>query len=495
MNFDVIELHEMDICKDAAHMLGYELCKRYTALPIKREDNILFVAMASVHQSYLCDIFDATGCYVVPWLAKEAEIHYFVNAIFSDEHVQTVASQFLVDERLRHVKFTDENLLKEIQNAPAVKLLDSLIDTGIAKRASDIHIEPFGNVLRARYRIDGKLITFTEVDVKLLPNIISRLKIMGNMDIAETRFPQDGHFTYTEQFDRQIEFRVSTLPTASGEKAAIRLLYGSTSRMHKNELGFFQEDLTVLDELFGQPHGAIFMTGPTGSGKSTTLNCFLESLNSAEKNIITVEQPVEHPIMGVNHLNIEKSAGLSFGNALKHILRQDPDIIMIGEMRDEETAHIAIQAAITGHVVLSTLHTNDAAGVIERLLDMGIPAYLVASSVCGVISQRLVRKICDDCIVNTYLTDAQATALSLDARTEVFYGTGCAKCNDTGYKGRFAVYEYFILNDALRHEISHDPNEFAIRQRAKKLLKQNAIKNLLMGRTTAEEVLTVIAHE
>jgi type IV pilus assembly protein PilB len=272
----------------------------------------------------------------------------------------------------------------------------------------------------------------------------------------------------------------------------IRLLYDQGTRLKKSELGFFSDDLERIENLFSRPFGAIFMTGPTGSGKSTTLNCFLEGLNSETLNIVTVEDPVENPITGVSHVNVERGAGLNFAGALRHILRQDPDIIMIGEIRDEETARIAIQAAITGHVVLSTLHTNDAAGVIERLADMGIEPYLSAAALNGVISQRLVRRICKECTAPAALTPRQARILNLPLSTPVSEGTGCSFCNHTGFRSRFAVYEYILMDEKKRRRMTTNPAKFAASLRKKTLLRENALRSLLAGHTTAEEVIRAL---
>jgi type IV pilus assembly protein PilB len=398
----------------------------------------------------------------------------------------------LKEERQTDSQFSDE-LLADVSSAPAVRLIDSLIETAVLKRASDIHIEPLGSKLRARFRVDGRLVTYNTVDISLHANVISRLKIMGGMDISEKRMPQDGAFS-TSVDGQKIDFRLSTLPTTDGEKAVIRLLYDQKTRLKKTELGFFEDDLEKLTSLFTRPFGAIFMTGPTGSGKSTTLNCFLEELNDESKNIIAVEDPVENPITGVSHVNADPHA-LTFAGALRHILRQDPDIIMVGEIRDEETARISISAAITGHVVLSTLHTNDAAGVIERFSDMGIEPYFVAAALNGVVSQRLVRRVCAECATQTTLSEHAAAILKLPPNTPVWHGTGCAHCNFTGYHSRFAIYEYIIMNEDSRRQMIASPADFAAKIRKRDNLRQNAVRALKMGYTTAEEIIRVLNRD
>jgi len=490
-----IRLAEHDLDEQAVRLLGHEHCKQYIALPIRREDEHLFVAVNDPDNiEKIVGIADITGCYIVPMLADNEDIRFHIDKIFRDEALDSIASQFLVDRRLKD-RFDSPELLAEISSAPAVRLIDSLIETGVLSRASDIHIEPYGHDLRIRYRIDGQLVTYNQVSISLLPNVVSRLKIMGGMDIAEKRLPQDGHFTIETGETGKVDFRLSTLPTIFGEKIVIRLLFGQTSRLKKDELGFYSEDLEKLTELFNQPYGAIFMTGPTGSGKSTTLNSFLAELNLDTRNIVTVEDPIENPILGVNHVNVERQGGLNFAGALRHILRQDPDIIMIGEIRDEETARIAMQAAITGHVVLSTLHTNDAAGVIERLTDMGIEPYLVVAALNGIISQRLVRRICRDCAAPASLTPTQAHLLNLPPGTPVFAGRGCPHCNNTGYRSRLAVYEYIIIDEVTRRRIITHPAKYAADQRRKQGLRESATRALLNGHTTAEEVITALSRD
>jgi type IV pilus assembly protein PilB len=488
-----VRLAEETIDETAARLLGYEYALKFLALPVGIEQGHVRIAMTEpTNAKLLAHLVDITGMFVVPLLADEDDLRFYINKIFGVEQMDSIASKFLIDQKNRNDKYEiSDELLAEISAAPVVRFIDSLIEAGALNRASDIHIEPFGRHLRARYRVDGVLSTYSKVDFSLLPNVISRLKIMGGMDIAEKRLPQDGSFSMTVKGGEKIDFRLSTLPITLGEKAVIRLLYGQKFRLKKNELGFYKEDLLRLTELFTRPYGAIFMTGPTGSGKSTTLNCFLEEINSEEKNIVTVEDPVENPILGVSHVNVEKHT-LNFAGALRHILRQDPDVIMIGEIRDEETARIAVQAAITGHVVLSTLHTNDAAGVIERLSDMGIEPYLTAAALNGVISQRLVRRVCRECSFEARLTPRQATLLNLPESTSVREGRGCPHCNHTGFHSRFAVYEYFLINENMRREISQRPNEFAAKIRRRNALRENAVRALLAGNTTAEEVIRAL---
>ena len=492
MNTEVLDIST--ISTEAAKLLGYEYSTKHQVLAIRRENNRLWVAIASQDNTAatIADLSDITGMFIVPVFAHAEDIRLHINLVLAHDAMDTMASEFLTDAGPNiSVDTQNPEALEEISLAPAVRFIDSLIESGILNRASDIHIEPLGKELRSRLRIDGHLITYSSVCISLLPNVVSRLKIMGGMDISEKRRPQDGRFTMSFGGEK-IEFRLSTLPTAFGEKAVIRLLYGSAGFIQKTELGFFEDDLAQLTELFHKPYGAICITGPTGSGKSTTLNSFMAELNDGRTNIVTVEDPVENPIPGINHVNVERAAGFSFADALRHILRQDPDIIMIGEIRDEETARIAIQAATTGHLVLCTLHTNDAAGVIERLLDMGIEPYLSASALNGVISQRLVRKICTSCIAPATLTPQQARLLGLPESTAVFEGKGCGNCSNIGYKGRFTIYEYIIMDEDMRREMSTRPYPFAAELRKSSTFKANAVRHLLAGNTTADEIIRAL---
>jgi type IV pilus assembly protein PilB len=358
--------------------------------------------------------------------------------------------------------------------------------------ASDIHIEPTENNIRVRLRIDGHLSEFQSVDISLLPNLISRLKIMGNMDVSDRRLPQDGHFNQAVN-SKLIDFRLSTMPTIFGEKAAIRLIYKEKSQLSKEDLGFFPHDLEKITRLFQNPYGAILLTGPTGCGKSTTLASFMQELNKEDVNIVTIEDPVEHILTGANQININPKAGLNFANALRSILRQDPDILMVGEIRDEETAQLAIQAALTGHLVLSTLHTYSAVSAITRLLDMRVPDYLAASAIKGIISQRLVRRVCEHCKTTVKISPTHARLLDLPENTEISEGKGCSHCGGTGLRGRFAVYEYFTITDELSQLIDRRRGIGIIKKYLEEhdfhSMRDNAIKNVLQGNTTPAEII------
>ena len=484
----------------AVDLLDHAEAVQRTVLPLERRGNRLWLAMTDPFNYQLInDLYDMTGLFIEPVLVQESDIRFYLNQMYSSAHIKTLTSQFLVEENIRkNLPQLDAGLREQLQSAPTVRLVDSLIESAVLNKASDIHIEPYEHILRARFRIDGQLTNHTIVDGSLLPNVISRLKIMAGMNIAEKRLPQDGSFNLSSHGE-SIDFRLSTLPTLYGEKAVIRLLYGTNERLGIDQLGFFPEDLTALQRLFRSPYGVVIITGPTGSGKTTTLTSFLAELNAIGVNIVTVEDPVENPIEGVNHTAVDPKAGLDFPRALRHILRQDPDIIMIGEIRDRETAAITAQAAITGHLVLSTLHTNDAAGVFPRLIDMGVEPFMAAASLNGVIAQRLVRRLCSDCASPGAIKSEEARLFNLPMGTTTYSPMGCNQCKQTGYNGRFAIYEYISIDENKRRDMaacSYNLNQAeAILRTGSRSMIENGIKNVIMGRTSIAEVIRVVFRE
>ena len=490
LNGKVPSLSDVDI--QYAKMLGYDYATKYNALPLKWENGRMWVAVPPhISSSALSDLADITGMFIVPVFVSAEDIKRYINQLLAPDAIGKVASQFVVDSQLhKSGGIHSPEVLAEISAAPAVRLIDSIIEMGILHRASDIHMEPCDGMLRTRCRIDGHLTTYSYVDISLLSSVISRLKIMGGMDISERRRPQDGRFTLTVSGE-PIQFRLSIMPTAFGEKAAIRLLYGTMGYIPTKALGFFPQDLADIANMFQAPSGAIFITGPTGSGKSTTLNSFMREMDWQRLNIVTIEDPVENPIPGVNHISVDLGAGFSFPQALRYILRQDPDVIMVGEVRDKETAHMAIQASITGHLVLSTLHTNDGAGVIERLLDMGVEPYMLSAAVSGVISQRLVRKMCDQCKVAVTPTAEASHLLGIPQDATIYEGTGCDTCGHSGYKGRLAVYESIIFNGQMKQEMATNPYAFAETLRSQSTFLSNAKAHLMAGHTTVQEILAL----
>lgn len=381
-----------------------------------------------------------------------------------------------------------------IDDAPVVKLVNTILGQAVESGASDVHVEPFENETRVRYRIDGVLFDMLTFPKHLHPPVSSRIKIMSGMDIAEKRHPQDGRILLRAE-GRRIDIRVSSLPAIYGEKLVMRLLDQATAMVGLEKLGLDPEEKVALDKIIKLPYGIILVTGPTGSGKSTTLYSILQTLNSYDVNITTVEDPVEYTIAGVNQVQINEKAGLTFDTVLRSILRQDPDIILVGEMRDTETAQLAVRAALTGHLVLSTLHTNDAPSSIIRMVDMGIPPFLVSSSVVAVMAQRLVRKLCPRCKMPYELPQDVAESLGLDGFTTVYKPVGCEECRGTGYRGRTAIFEIMPMTEEIRRAVmtgatSDDLRAMAISQ-GMRTLRVSGAKKVKDGITSADEVLSV----
>ena len=388
----------------------------------------------------------------------------------------------------------DDVVENDVVNNPSVRLVDSIIKEAVPYRASDIHIEPFEKVVKVRYRIDGDLQERAEFPINSYSAICARIKIMAGLDIAERRIPQDGRINMIVG-GKEFDFRVSSLPTVFGEKFVIRVLDKTSFRFTREDLGFTPEENVVIDKMLAKPHGIILLTGPTGCGKSTTLYSFLKEINSSAVNIITVEDPVEYVMMGVNQTQVNNKANMTFSAALRSILRQDPDIIMVGEMRDEETAEIAVRAAITGHLVFSTLHTNDATGAITRLEDMGIADYLVSDALVGVIAQRLVKRLCPECKKRGKTNAKEMEILGIDEPISIFRPHGCQFCDNTGYKGRIAVHEIMYMNENMRNAVLREKNLEVLRELAKEngmVTLWSSCKSLVeKGVTSIQELMTL----
>lgn len=495
-----VELDKYDIEKEIVLLISEAIAKKYCLIPIKQEENVLTVAMNDPLNVFaIDDIKISTGLDVKPVIATTADINKAIDKYFSSSSAKKAAQQ-VVEEVDSFVKRgtddeTDKRIAAEVNNSPAVKLVNTIFEQAAKGRASDIHIEPFENHIRVRYRIDGELIEVMKADIKTLSALVTRIKIMGGMNIAEKRIPQDGRITYSFE-NKSFDLRVSVLPTVFGEKTCIRLIEKKSSILNKAQLGLQHDDLKKFESLLMNPHGIILVTGPTGSGKSTTLYTALRELNTVDVNIVTVEDPVENIVDGINQVHINVKAGLTFASALRSILRQDPDIVMIGEIRDGETAEIAVKAAITGHLVLSTLHTNDAPSTINRLIDMGVEPFMVSSSVVGVIAQRLVRRICTKCKEEYIPNDEELAFLgTTDSKIKLHRGKGCAECNNTGYKGRIGVHEILVMNKEIREVISKKSANDALRDicinNGMKTLKECGIELILQGITTVDEILSV----
>lgn len=488
-------LHDMTISREIAATIPGSLAERYSVIPIKIENKKITLAMVDPTNFFaLDDVRLASGMEVEPVIAAEQEILRAIQQSYGVSEVMEKAVSKLN-------KLEDATASTEVQaaeDAPIISIVNSLISQAVKERASDIHIEPQERDVRVRYRVDGVLREVATFPRYTHAAIISRVKIVSEMDIAEKRLPQDGRIKVREA-GREIDIRVSTLPTILGEKVVLRILDKKAVILDINQLGFSLDNLKRYKQLYAQSYGMILVTGPTGSGKTTTLYSTLTNISVPGKNIITVEDPVEYRLEGVNQVQVNHKAGLTFANGLRSILRQDPNIIMVGEIRDMETADIAIRAALTGHLVLSTLHTNDAPGAVTRLVDMGIEPFLAASSVLGVVAQRLVRIICPDCKqkYNPPAESPERLFLGLTPTEEItlYRGTGCSQCNHTGYRGRMAIQEVMIVSSKVREAINKRASSDEIARVAidegMMTMRQDGIQKALQGLTTVEEVMRV----
>ncbi|HHW56719.1 MAG TPA: type II secretion system ATPase GspE [Clostridia bacterium] len=496
-----VDLQKYYIDPEVAKLIPESVAKRYTIIPIKKDEDGILVAMADPLNIFaLDDVRIITKQNVKPLIASESSILKAIDRIYGREQAEKAVQDFKREFQSEVQQEIPNEILEEVQNAPAVRFVNSIIEQAIKNRASDIHIEPTEKDLRIRFRIDGQLTEAMRTIKSTHAPVVTRVKIMANMNIAERRLPQDGRFDFTSG-GKNIDVRVSSLPTVFGEKLVLRLLDKENFIMTKDQLGFEEEDLVLFDKLIKRPNGIVLLTGPTGSGKTTTLYAMLKELNKPNVNIITVEDPVEYSLEGINQVQVNEKAGLTFAAALRSILRQDPDIIMIGEIRDTETAEIAIRSAITGHLVLSTLHTNDAAGAVTRLIDMGIEPYLVASSVVGVIAQRLARKICDNCKISYKASkeEKEILGISEDEDITLYKGKGCPVCNKTGYRGRIPIYEMMTIISDIRElinaKVSSDVIETQAVKNGMKTLRESAKRLILQGKTTVEEMLRLTYEE
>ncbi len=501
MGFSIAKIREARLAPEIITLLPEGIVRRHNVVPFELDPdnpNILRVAMADpLDILAIDDLSIVTNMQIEPMVATPSDVHFAIERYYGNEQAAKMAESYSKERReqqiAREKQQADEN--DELDNAPIVLLVNKIIEQAVNERASDIHIEALEDSVRVRFRIDGVLQEMMRYEKELLNAIVARVKIISGMNISEKRAPQDGRMT--QRFNRvEYDIRVSSLPTVFGEKVVMRLASKSALTRDKSELGFPEEELRRFDELVRNPHGIILVTGPTGSGKSTTLYTVLSELNEGEVNIVTVEDPVEADVDGINQVQVNEKAGLTFASALRSILRQDPDIIMIGEIRDEETASIAVKAAITGHLVVSTLHTNSAASTITRLEDMGVEPYLIADSTVGIIAQRLVRRLCPKCKKEHRLTDMDKMRLRLRGNaTPTIYepgGTGCAFCNGTGYRGRIGVYEIMPITPAIRQVISAGSGAEEIQKTAldegMTTLRVGAAKLVLSGVTSITEV-------
>ena len=500
MGYDRANLQDSRIPDDLISLFDVDILKKYTAIPYCYDDrnvNIIRVAMADpMDMLAIDDLSMVTNRMIDPMVATPGEIMVAIDKYYGNAKALKAANDF---ETERADLFADEEIEAmndDVNNSPIVQLVNSMIEQAVRQRTSDIHIEALEKKVRVRYRIDGALHEKMTYNIKMLPAIVARLKVIGGMDIAEKRKPQDGRITSFVD-GREFDIRVSILPTVFGEKVVMRLTNKNALTRDKAELGFNDHDLRLFDHILMNPHGIILVTGPTGSGKSTTLYTALSELNKEDVNIITVEDPVEANVPGINQVQTNVKAGLTFASALRSILRQDPDIIMIGEIRDEETASIAVQASITGHLVVSTLHTNSAASTITRLADMGLPEYLIADSTVGIIAQRLVRRLCPRCKRKVLADEDQLELLGFgkDEQVEIYEPAGCSSCDNNGFKGRIGVYEIMEVTPKVRKVIASGQDAEHIKQAALEegmyTLRMSATNYVLEGITSVSEMIKV----
>ena len=492
-----VNLNTIVFDKKIFNFVSENLCNKYILIPFGFEGNKIKVGLSDPLNIFaIDDVTISSGFEVESYIANKEDIQKFIKIYYSSKEVSIAAEQLSIERNIKEDEESDIDDITDINNAPVVKMVDFLFKNAVDMRASDIHIEPFEKYVRIRYRIDGELQNVNSLGIGSLSPLVTRIKILASLNIAEKRIPQDGRII-TRVGNNDVDLRVSILPVVNGEKVVIRILNRSNYSVGRERLGMGAENFKKLDRIISSPHGIVLVTGPTGSGKSTTLYTVLSELNKEDVNIVTVEDPVEYALEGINQVNVHAKAGLTFAAGLRSILRQDPDIVMIGEIRDDETAQIATKAAITGHLVLSTLHTNDAPSSILRLIDMGIEPYLVSTSITGVIAQRLVRRICPNCSEPYKASDSEKKMLigRTDREIILHRGKGCGYCNGSGYSGRVGVYELMEINREIRDLISAGENSNILKDAAMKngmsTLAMEGKKLVLQGVTTIQQLATI----
>ena len=504
-----VDLEIFPVDKPLLQLLPRKVCAQYGVFPLSRSQDTLIVAFVDpTNMGQKDELGFLTRLKIQPVVAPEHMIYKAINTYYPKEETDVSDNKGLkleqdfvreqdsvTDSHLQK----DEHLAQDQDSAPVIQFVSQLLKEAIQKKASDIHIEPYQNKTRIRMRIDGSLIENTSLSAEVAPAVISRIKIMAKMDIAERRLPQDGRIHVVGRQGKKVDFRVSSLPVLFGEKMVLRILDKSGLHLQLEELGFEPENLRLLQTVMQYPQGMILLTGPTGSGKTTTIYSCLNELNKPQVNISTVEDPVELYLNGINQVQVNSDIDLTFSNTLRSFLRQDPDIIMVGEIRDQETAQIAFRAASTGHLVISSLHTNSAAATLVRLRDMGVQPYMIASTVSLIIAQRLIGKICPHCVQPVKVDPQTLLDLGIPAKElpeyDIIEGGGCSECNQTGILGRIAVYEIMDINPKVRHLILESESETQIHKAALEsgmcTLKSNALLKLKRKRTTLKEVIEI----
>ncbi|WP_339214312.1 ATPase, T2SS/T4P/T4SS family [Ornithinibacillus sp. FSL M8-0202] len=495
LNIPQVDLYQYAIDKEVVQLVPKELAKRHNLMPIRVEGNKLFVAMADPMDYFAIEeLRIATGLQINPGIATKDSIFRTITKYYDlQESIEEVMGDYAPEESIDETGITDED-------SPIVRLVNQVIANAVAQKASDIHFDPQERELRVRYRVDGVLRTERSLPKYMQGMLIARIKIISNLNITENRIPQDGRVKITIQ-DRSVDIRVSTLPSIYGEKVVMRILDLGANLNDVDKLGFTEHNLATFKSMIEKPNGIVLITGPTGSGKSSTLYAALNRLNREEVNIITIEDPVEYQLEGINQVQVREEIGMTFASGLRSILRQDPDIVMIGEIRDVETAQIAVRASLTGHLVLSTLHTNSAVDALSRLMDMGVEPFLLSSSLNGIVAQRLVRKICPDCSEKVGPTERELKMFS-NANlvvSEVTRGKGCSSCGMTGYRGRVAIHEVLPIDEMIRNLIVNTGTRREIlsyvRKKEMKFLLDDGLLKVSQGLTTTEEVLRVVSSD
>lgn len=493
-----VSINEIGVNVAAANLITPEMALRNNVLPLYQEDKTLYVAMKNPNDIITIDnLHLMTGLEICPLVVADMEL---AAAIENFANMNSSVENYDDDDQTEAVEETEELTLDD---KPAVQLVNQIINNAIKSGASDVHIEALEKNLRVRFRIDGVLQEVMQNPIKIFPSVVSRVKVLGGMDIAEKRVPQDGRATVRYE-DKTLDVRIATMPTVYGEKIVMRLLERNKGNVSIKDINFSKRQFPRFDKAIHMPYGFVLVTGPTGSGKSTTLYATLAEISTLEKNVITLEDPVERRMAGINQVQMNNRAGMTFAAALRSVLRSDPDIVMVGEIRDGETAKIAVEAALTGHMVLSTLHTNDAAGAVTRLEEMGVEPFLTASSLVGVLAQRLVRKLCPKCKEEYTLTREEMLKILPDFPVEeypqevykVYKPKGCLTCNNTGYKGREAVFEFLTVTEEMKKLILDRANGAQIKRLAMEqgmfTLKNEGIYKVMEGKTSIEELLRVI---
>ena len=496
LHLNIVDVAQLSVDLQAVGKVSREVCEKNLILPVSLQGhNMEIVTNDPLNYFALEEVRQQTGCQLEISLSEEKPLRKAISYYFAEVSARKAATQANVDFA---VAAQDEIEIEDLESgddeAPIIRLLNSVIDRAIKTEASDIHIEPFETETKVRMRIDGVIMEYVTIQRNIHAPLIARIKILSNLDIAEKRIPQDGHFRVTLE-GGSVNIRVSILPTVFGEKAVLRIMAATTHMDHADHFGMDDYSYNQFAPMLNHPNGIIYITGPTGSGKSTTLYMVLEYLSGRNVNISTIEDPVEKNLPGINQTQVNPVAGLTFDVGLRALMRQDPDIIMVGETRDGETAGTSVRAAITGHVVLSTLHTNDAVSSIVRLEDMGVETYLVANSLVGLVAQRLMRKVCPNCSTEMPTTEQERNFLGEDIKT-IRRGAGCSRCNHTGYSGRIAVHEIVAIDNQIRRMIiNHSPVEeisaYAREHQHMRTLKESGLILVKEGKTTPEELLKI----